>query len=106
MSFRISDNAGTSTVFLSGEIDLDRSPAARKTLLDTLARKQALVVDLGAVTYIDSSGIASLVEAYQKARTSNLGFTLAEVGPPVMRVLSLARLDKVFPITPSASHPA
>ena len=98
MSFRISDNAGTSTVFLSGEIDLERSPAARKTLLDTLARKQALVVDLGGVTYIDSSGIASLVEAYQKARTSNLGFTLAEVGPPVMRVLSLARLDKVFPI--------
>jgi len=106
MSFRISDIAGTSTVFLSGEIDLERSPAARKTLLDTLARKQALVVDLGGVTYIDSSGIASLVEAYQKARTSNLGFTLAEVGPPVMRVLSLARLDKVFPITPGASHPA
>ncbi len=98
MSFRVKDEAGTSTVFLSGEIDLERSPAARKTLLDTLARKQALVVDLRDVSYIDSSGIASLVEAYQKARTSNLAFTLAEVGPPVMRVLSLARLDRVFPI--------
>lgn len=98
MSFKVKDDAGTSTVFLSGEIDLERSPAARKTLLDTLARKQALVVDLREVSYIDSSGIASLVEAYQKARTANLAFTLAEVGPPVMRVLSLARLDKVFPI--------
>jgi len=98
MSFKVKDDAGTSTVFLSGEIDLERSPVARKTLLDTLARKQALVVDLRDVSYIDSSGIASLVEAYQKARTANLAFTLAEVGPPVMRVLSLARLDKVFPI--------
>lgn len=98
MSFRVQDDAGVSTVYLSGEIDLERSPAARKTLLDTLARRQALVVDLAEVSYIDSSGIASLVEAYQKARSANLGFTLAAVGPPVMRVLSLARLDQVFPI--------
>lgn len=98
MGFRVQDEAGVSTVFLSGEIDLERSPEARRTLLDTLARRQSLIVDLHEVSYIDSSGIASLVEAYQKARTANLGFTLAEVGPPVMRVLSLARLDKVFPI--------
>lgn len=98
MGFRVQDEAGVSTVFLSGEIDLERSPEARRTLLDILARRQSLIVDLHEVSYIDSSGIASLVEAYQKARTANLGFTLAEVGPPVMRVLSLARLDKVFPI--------
>ncbi len=98
MSFRVRDDAGVSTVFLSGEIDLESSPLARKVLLDTLARRRALVVDLAEVSYIDSSGIASLVEAYQKARSANLGFTLTAVGPPVMRVLSLARLDKVFPI--------
>jgi len=98
MGFRVQDEAGVSTVFLSGEIDLERSPEARRTLLDTLARRQSLIVDLHEVSYIDSSGIASLVEAYQKARSANLGFTLAEVGPPVMRVLCLARLDKVFPI--------
>lgn len=102
MGFRVQDEAGVSTVFLSGEIDLERSPEARRTLLDILARRQSLIVDLHEVSYIDSSGIASLVEAYQKARTANLGFTLAEVGPPVMRVLSLARLDKVFPIRAAA----
>jgi anti-sigma B factor antagonist len=102
MSFTVKDEAGTSTVFLHGEIDLERSPDARRVLLDTLARGRALVVDLRAVSYIDSSGVASLVEAYQKARTMQLGFTLAEVGPPVMRVLSLARLDKVFPIRAAA----
>ena len=98
MSFRISEQAGTATVFLSGEIDLERSPAARKALLDALAKRQALVVDLGDVSYMDSSGIASLVEAYQRARTQNLGFTLMRVGDGVMKVLKLARLDQVFPI--------
>lgn len=102
MSFRVTEQAGTSTVFLSGEIDLENSPQARKALLDVLARRQALVVDLGAVSYMDSSGIASLVEAYQRAKTANLGFTLAHVGSGVMKVLSLARLDQVFPIQSAA----
>jgi len=102
MSFKVTDQAETSTVFLSGEIDLERSPAARKALLDALARKQALVVDLRDVSYMDSSGIASLVEAYQRAKTANLGFTLARVGDGVMKVLRLARLDQVFPIRTAA----
>ena len=102
MSFKVSDEAGTSTVFLSGEIDLERSPEARRMLLEALSRKQGLVVDLAAVSYMDSSGIASLVEAYQRAKTANLGFTLAHVGDGVMKVLRLARLDQVFPIRPVA----
>ena len=101
MSFKVSEQAGVATVFLSGEIDLERSPLARRTLLDALARKQSLVVDLGDVSYIDSSGIASLVEAYQRAKNANLGFTLTHVGDGVMKVLSLARLNKVFPIRPA-----
>lgn len=103
MSFTVKDEGSASTVYLHGEIDLERSPAARRVLLDTLARGQALVVDLREVSYIDSSGVASLVEAYQKARTLKLAFALAEVGPPVMRVLSLARLDTVFPIRAAAA---
>jgi anti-sigma B factor antagonist len=50
------------------------------------------------VTYIDSSGIASLVEAYQTAKKKGLRFGLLAVSEPVMSVLALARLDKVFPI--------
>ena len=55
--------------------------AACAAVLDTLARKQALVVDLGEVSYIDSSGIASLVEAYQKPAWAALstGLTQAQI---------------------------
>ena len=45
---------------LQGEVDLSCSPEARKQILDQLSQKKHLLVDLSAVTYIDSSGVASL----------------------------------------------
>lgn len=102
MSFRVVENGGTATVYLTGEVDLENSPAARSALLTTVGRGQSVIVDLGGVTYIDSSGIASLVEAYQKARAASLEFALERVGAPVLKVLLLARLDKVFDIRSTA----
>ena len=57
-----------------------------------------LLVDLSAVEYIDSSGVASLVEGYQLSKSKNLKFGLVGVSDAAMQVLQLARLDKVFPI--------
>lgn len=98
MIFATQPEGDAMRVFLSGEIDLQRSPFARRALLAQLELGHSLIVDLGEVQYMDSSGIASLVEAYQVARDARLRFALARVGEPVMQVLSLARLDKVFPI--------
>jgi len=50
------------------------------------------------VTYIDSSGVASLVEAFQRAKGRGSGFALVSVNPAALRVFQLARLDKVFVI--------
>ena len=83
---------------LDGEVDLSCSPDARKQILDCLGKSQNLLVDLSRVTYIDSSGVASLVEGYQTARKKNLKFGLISVSGSAMSVLQLARLDKVFPI--------
>jgi len=98
MSFRISEDQGAATVFLSGEIDLESSPRARQTLLAAIDRGLPVVVDMGEVSYMDSSGIASLVEAFQKASAAGSGFSLVRVGGTVQKVLALARLDKVFQI--------
>lgn len=102
MSFRVEEAAGGSTVFLSGEIDLDRSPAARKVLLGAVSRGQPVSVDLADVIYMDSSGIASLIEAYQKARAVKTEFALVRVSAAVMKVLTLARLDKIFTVRSTA----
>lgn len=85
-------------ICLTGEVDLHYSPTARKQILDLLGRGRSVLVDLSQVKYIDSSGIASLVEGYQLARKNRVNFALAGVSDAAMQVLHLARLDKVFPI--------
>ena len=76
MSFRISQEQGAATVFLTGDIDLENSPRARQSLLAAVATGLPVVVDMGEVSYMDSSGIASLVEAFQKAKSAGRDFSL------------------------------
>jgi anti-sigma B factor antagonist len=85
-------------VSLSGDIDLESSPKVRTALLDCVALKHGVLVDMAGVSYIDSSGVASLVEAFQTARKSETKFALVAVSQPAMRVLELARLDRIFTI--------
>ena len=65
--------------------------------------KRGVLVEMSEVSYIDSSGIASLVEAYQSARRDSTPFALVAVSDSAMRVLELARLDQVFSIHASVS---
>jgi len=90
-------------VAFAGEVDLEQSPRARQILLEHVARYPVVLVDLSAVDYIDSSGVASLVEAYQAARKRRSGFGLAALSPAARRVLELGRLDRVFPIYDSTA---
>lgn len=104
MSDRIlssSEELGFRVVSVGGEVDLSWSPQLRKAILDALATKQPVAVNLAQVSYIDSSGIAALVEGFQQARGKNQRFALVAISTAVRAVLELARLDRVFPIYPS-----
>lgn len=85
-------------VRLQGSVDLEHAPEARTRLLDAVAQGRSVLVDLSAATYIDSSGIACLVEALQAARSKGADLSLVSVSQQAMRVLELARLDMVFQI--------
>ena len=98
MEHTVRDEGGRCIVSLMGEVDLEQSPKARQVLLDAVGRGLPLLVDLESVTYMDSSGIASLVESFQRAKKKGVEFSLVCVNPAVLRVLNLARLDKVFTI--------
>lgn len=98
MIFPVEDKQGFAVVALTGEIDLNNSPDARKAILTSLKKKKHVMVDLSGVEYIDSSGVASLVEGFQYARSNNLEFGLLGVSDAAMGVLRLARLDQVFNI--------
>ena len=95
---------GYTVIGLEGDIDLSCSPDARKSILEVLQSNANLLVDLSKVSYIDSSGVASLVEGYQTAKKQTLKFGLIGVSEAAMSVLKLARLDKVFPIYASAEE--
>ena len=98
MNHAVRDEQGSLVVSFEGEVDLEHSPKAREVLLDAVGKRRDVFVDLAGVSYIDSSGVASLVEAFQNARQQGSGFALVSVNPAALRVLKLARLDKVFTI--------
>jgi len=87
-------------VRLKGEVDLSWSREVRQAILSALGATGKVGVELSQVSYIDSSGIAALVEGFQNARGKGQQFGLVAVSNAVMAVLQLARLDRVFPIFP------
>ncbi|MEE2982834.1 MAG: STAS domain-containing protein [Pseudomonadota bacterium] len=98
MAYQVKTESGYDVVLLNGDVDLSCSPEARKAILSCLRDSHHTLVDLSAVSYIDSSGVASLVEGFQTAKKNSLRFGLIGVSDAAMSVLELARLDKVFPI--------
>ena len=98
MNINTREEDGFTVVELEGDVDLACSPEARKAILEVLKTSKNLLIDLANVSYIDSSGVASLVEGYQTAKKQSLKFGLVGVSDAAMSVLKLARLDKVFPI--------
>ncbi len=98
MEHTVREEQGSFVVSFEGDVDLEHSPTARQVLLDCVARERDIFVDLSEVSYMDSSGVASLVEALQTSKKKGTRFALVAVNPAAMRVLELARLDKVFTI--------
>jgi anti-sigma B factor antagonist len=86
---------------LEGEIDLHVSPRIAQSLAAMVEEKpQQLVVDLSKVTYIDSSGLAVLIEGMQNVEGYGGNFALAGLQENVRPIFEIARLDQVFRIFP------
>jgi anti-sigma B factor antagonist len=86
---------------LKGEIDLHVSPSVTALLNAKIEKKpQRLVVDLSDVTYIDSAGLAALIEAMQKMEGYGGKFLLAGLQETVRSIFEISRLDQVFQIFP------
>lgn len=99
MKIETTKNEKGTVIIVEGDVDLYSSPELRSAVLDAVPRAAAGVeVHLGGVTYMDSSGVATLVEGLRSAKGHDIPFTLLEPSTAVMKVLELARLDSIFKV--------
>jgi anti-anti-sigma factor len=85
-------------VALEGEVDLGTSPDLRRTLFELLEVAQELAINLRAIRYIDSSGIATLIEALKAAPGLRRDFVLFGRSPAVSDVFRLTHVNHIFRI--------
>jgi len=86
---------------LKGEIDLHVSPVVTASLTAMIEKKpERMVIDLSDVTYIDSAGLAALIQAMQKVEAYGGKFSLAGLQETVRSIFEISRLDQVFQIFP------
>jgi anti-sigma B factor antagonist len=99
MEWRELTTDGVLILELSGEIDLQHSPEMRRILqARALQQTPALLLDFSRVKYIDSSGLATLIEYYQNSRAYTGKIAIAGLNPRVRSIFDLVRLNEVFAI--------
>jgi anti-anti-sigma factor len=81
---------------LHGELDIATAPE----LVDMLARLRhhghAVTVDLAEVTFMDSTGLTTLMDAHKQARSNGWSFSVKRPSPPVRRVFELAGVARIL----------
>ncbi|RMD92666.1 MAG: anti-sigma factor antagonist [Calditrichaeota bacterium] len=98
------ENQNATIVSITGDVDLYSSPEVRKVLISLTEKKtKNILVDLSRVSYMDSSGVATLVEGLQLMGKYKGKLILFGLEASVKEVFELSRLDKVFEIYPDES---
>ena len=84
---------------VDGEINFNSSPDFRKAFLKVLDSKaKKVVINLSNVAYVDSSGLATLVEALQKIKGAGGRLRLTNLSTKVKSLFEITKLEKLFEI--------
>src|ERR1700686_4514077 len=97
LKINVVDRKDGPLVYLSGRVDIDSSPALRDQLLALLRGHITMVrIDLTAVTSIDSSGLATLIEALKIARAGKTELRLQGLHDELLRIFEFTGLVSLF----------
>jgi anti-sigma B factor antagonist len=89
--------AGKVVIVVEGELDMNTAPLLERELdAATAAPDAAVLLDLSGCEFIDSTGIALIVKAWQKLEGEDR-FALCGVGDQVKRVLEITGLESTIP---------
>jgi anti-sigma B factor antagonist len=87
-----------------GEIDVASAPELHALLADLVGQgPETLVIDMSAVSFIDSSGLGVLVSAEKDMRMTGHGLRLVAPQPQIERLLEMTGLNEVFTVVSSMS---
>jgi anti-sigma B factor antagonist len=96
MNVKSYEQDGVAVFQVNGEINISTSPDLRK--LFEKESKKKIVIDFEKVSYIDSSGLATLVEVLKRTKTQGGSLGLAAMSDKVKSLFEITKLDKLFSI--------
>jgi anti-sigma B factor antagonist len=99
MEINVQEQGGISILRVVGDIDVNTSPEV-KASFDGLvkAKKEKVVVNLKGVNYVDSSGLATLVEVFKNMRAYDGKLKLTNLSSKVMGLFEITKLNNLFDI--------
>jgi anti-anti-sigma factor len=102
LACEVSVEQSTARVRLTGELDLASAPTVDARLRELVAGgSQELIVDLGGLSFMDSSGLRLLVGWAKAAAAEGIAFSMLPANPSVQRVFSMAGLEDFLPFVPA-----
>lgn len=105
MKIQAVNQGDVQVIELEGELDFHSSPELRSKLGELTAKQTPkILIDLKKIDYMDSSGIATFVEAFQKTKRYNGRLILADLTATVRGVFEIAKLENIFEITGSVDE--
>jgi anti-sigma B factor antagonist len=107
MQIEILESVSFTTLKLSGEVDLHASPELRARLQDCIqSQTPSLLLDFVEVSYIDSSGLATLIEYVRESADFGGKLALFGLQKKVRMIFDLVRLNELFAISGTAEEAA
>lgn len=90
---------------VDGEVDVNSSPDLKKSFDKLIAKKTPkIVINFTKVTYVDSSGLATLVEIFKNMKAYGGRMRLVSLAPKIKSIFEITKLDKLFEIMADESE--
>ena len=99
MAVRIEDKNGLMVCYVEGDIDINTAPDVKKSFQNLLTKKTPkIVINFTKVTYVDSSGLATLVEILKNMKGYGGRMRLTNLSPKIKSLFEITKLEKLFEI--------
>ena len=96
MTYKVTEEGDIRTVFLDGEIDMDKTEVAKEVIFPLIDAGKKVHLNLSNVQYMDSSGISVLIESHQKSLEKGTKLVIKDVSKSVLKVIMMAKLEQIL----------